>query len=142
MPVFGPTGGPPVGLYPGQVGVFFGSAAIPTGPTALQSIGYEAIAPGVKSRTINIAAQPGFYATAGKTATWRIFFSSTPGSCSIILQGSSDAVDANFQTLTTVTNTGTTSNQITAATLGSYQFLRVLQNSSGTVNIYTDIQVL
>lgn len=142
-------------IYPGQIGYMFGSPAMPTGPTALQSIQTDSVSASGVSRPVTVASQPMGHPSTQRQIIWRVFGA---GSLNINLQASVDDVDANYVTIANYTGTGNSGPLIvqadispspgtpeplaTANIVSAARFFRTTNAGVSTVSVTTDISCL
>jgi len=103
---------PPLSLFPGDVGFSFNAEAFPANGTA----GSQFAIP-----------EPAGFTDQGHTVRWQTLFGTAPSAISIILQGATADVDAEYATIDTSTATAGEARTVTGVRA---RFLRIKLTSS------------
>jgi len=121
MPAYGNTINA-VSVYPQQNTIVVGLPALP-GVVGLTSDRTEAIAAGYKSIPVCVAGTMGIHGYTGRQITWQVVYGVAPAAISLVLQGSINDVDAEYQTVDTSTSTTGEQGRTTAIT--NFRFFRI-----------------
>lgn len=139
MPAYGK---PPFAksIYPGQNTLAVGYPAIaPGGPSALAADQPEVITAGYKSIPVCVAPAPGNHGYTQRQLSWQIVFGVAPSVASLILQGSINDVDAEYQTVDTSTSIAGETRTINS----NMRFFRVLASAlTGTTSATVKITAM
>ena len=92
------------GLYPQANAIAVGYPALP-GVSGLTSDQNEAIAAGYKSIPVCVAGTMGIHGYTSRQITWQVNYGVAPAAISLVLQGSINDVEAEYQTVDTSTST-------------------------------------
>jgi hypothetical protein len=103
---------PPISLMPGDVGFSFNNETFPGSAQA-----------GSQFAIPSYAGQP----DSGTAVRWQTLFGTAPSAVSLVLQGATADVDAEYQTIDTTTNAAGEARTVTGV---QAKFLRIKFNSS------------